>query len=189
MTFGLLYSSLAVGGASILGGVWRRWFGGWLGGRRSIQLLVALVLGALIGVALQPLSWLTAGNALLISALIAALWTPGHGSYMDMGTIPRPDNETARYIVKPLARVLGLKADSEAYDVLGMSIRYGLLTLAVGLWMAFTGLSGWWVFALAGFLAGPIYAASKRVATHFTEVGEVGIGATIYGLLALAYVV
>lgn len=60
--------------AAVLGGLWRRWFGGWpTEGRRWVQLSLGASLGAVLALGAGAPWW-----AAVLSAAAVAFWVPGH---------------------------------------------------------------------------------------------------------------
>ncbi len=151
---------------------------GWLGKGPCYAIFVLLTLTAIvtlptdapnfaammIAIAGEPRPYV---GYLIVAVVSAAGWNAGHGSYLNPGTRTHLDNEEVRGIVRFVARLLGIEEMRDgratvAYDILGMSIRYGIPTLATGLVMFIcqrvlgSELPGWWLYAPIGFLAGPI---------------------------------
>lgn len=163
--------------AFILGGLWRRWLGGWGGNfPRGVKMAVGVIaLAALLHLSGAPY-WMTA----ILTVAVFINYSLGHGSYMDLGTMAIPDNEYLR-------RVLDLFWREPPYtfkrDFLGLSINYNLSpALAVVL-------TGFW----PALLAGPAVAVAYTVALRkigrryygsfldgFTAAGELAAGAILW---------
>lgn len=171
---------------ALLGGFLRRSMGGALKAPRVITLGLMAMLAA----------FLCAGGTLLAYLLIAVLtavyWALGHGSYMDMGTIDKLDNERFKPVLDWLYGP-ETKASTKR-DFTGMLLRYTLPAAPVGV-----------VFALAGHVnalwlpvVGPMIALAylllsinrehldntPRWFDGYTAYGEWSAGIIFYGTLA-----
>lgn len=138
----------------LAGAVWRRWFGGWRGGEpvRAVRFIVGIAL---------CLTAATVGSGhvvqtMLAGLIVAASFTPGHGSYMDMGlNTTDTDNEFLRPFLRAVlpARLW----DTAVYDFIGMALRYSIFTVPAGFVM------GQWEYMLAGVVIALSYLVLSRV--------------------------
>ncbi len=160
----------------------------------QVAYLMFFFLGVVI---LEPMVFSTAPAlalwpALMVSFVLAIGWNPGHGSYIDAGASPNPDNEDVRPITRAIAGAFSAKDGSVGYDCLGASVRYGLQTMLTGLAMIAantwggTHYSPWYM--PVGLLAGVLLYGLSRVTTgqKLWRAFEAGIGALLYGALTLA---
>lgn len=172
---------------AILGAFLRRAYGGGLGIRKTWFLVpMAALAGYLAHLAGGP--WL----GLTVAAATAVYWSMGHGSYMDMGTQPEPDNERFKYV---LIYLFGEETKpSTLRDFVGMTLRYGAPSLLIAALYAFWGIyGGLWLPAAAIATAVGYWAAMRlraylpsrgRFLDGFSAYGELIAGAAFYGALA-----
>lgn len=187
--------------AAVLGALGRLHYGGAFFKPTQLAYLWFWALGVLL-----------LGDPLLASAIVAALlaigWNPGHGSYVNVGWRKEPDNEDIRPLVRFITKalrisefeakrlpdgVLGMRS-TVLYDMIGLSVRYGLQTLLAALGMA--ACNQWlgsdyalW-YAAVGLLGGPLGYLSMRLPergwlTHWRWF-EALIGAALYAGLTFA---
>ena len=117
----------------------------------------------------------------------------GHGAFFDLGNTFNPEHVDERpvsWILRPLAKLIGIKPTTFAYDAIGLTINGLLMTLPFALLF---GYHGEWLACLLALIAG----ASKTLAYLIgwrwlvrygpTEVGEWLTGAFQWGLFAVAY--
>lgn len=167
--------------AATTGAFFRRWFGGgFISAPRWLRVSVGLVLGGAVAYLATANPW-----AALAGLCAAVTWTLGHGSYMDMGRMPGPDNE----FLKPLLDwIFGPElAPSELRDFTGMALIYSVFTVPAGVALILFGHAGWFLIP-----SGPLVACAYWLAWEIpgmeepTVPGEYAAGALIYGALALA---
>lgn len=165
---------LAVALGIILGAALFRIRGGWLdvGSSTVGRLIWSVPLGLLAG----GISW----NpwALIVGPLLFLCVLPGWGSYMDLGRMPKPDNESIRFIV----RVVPFPDGSFWYDFWGLTIRGLILTLPAGALLGY--ITGNYLFAGAGLLMAPLYMLGWKV--KGTEIAEWLFGGWLGGMLAMS---
>lgn len=143
--------------AIIVGALWRRILGGWLGAPRWA---VSAAGGGLAGV-LAAYAGAPAIAVLLFAASL--VWAPGHGSYHDMGTgWPGYDDEWLMPVMRrlfPSRQWFGV-----AYDFTGMALLYTIMAAASlpALWWAGAGWSSLWMLATGPAVA-LVYLAGSRV--------------------------
>lgn len=135
--------------------------------------------------------WLPAAIAGVLS--VAAVCS-GHGAFFDLGHTKNPEHVDERpvsWILRPLAKLIGIKPTTFAYDAIGLTLNGLLMTLPFALLF---GYHGEWLACLLALLAG----ASKTLAYLIgrqkpewgpTEVGEWLTGAFQWGLFAAAYLI
>lgn len=104
-----------------------------------------------------------------VPELFLGLAICGWGSYMDLGRMPLPDNESIKKIVAWLGR--NLKDGSEAYDTLGLAFRGWLVPLFAGIDIAITQGNYLWLFTGAAmpFFYHLGWAAFKKKPTEAAE--------------------
>lgn len=172
---------------AVLGALWRRWLGSDHPGR-WVVLPAGLMLAA-VAVASTGAHW---AIALAVAALTVPYWLLGHGSYMDLGTSPAGDNERIRPIMRWIEREFAVTMGSEAYDLIGLTLRYTLPALPIAAALVF---HRWW--GLAFVLVGPLTAGAYWLAWQINDSptwsgkmkptvwGEYAAGALFCGALAL----
>lgn len=172
---------------AILGGILRRGFGGGLPTPRIVELVAMAVLAGW-------LAYLSGGLVLgvIMAILTVPFWTMGHGSYMDMGMSPKPDNER----FKPIVDWLVGKDDqtSTKRDFVGMTVRYTIPAMPMAIAYAYFGiLSDLWLLLVGTAIACAYWCfmhLRKRLPLFppfldgFTAYGEAAAGAIFYGILA-----
>jgi len=165
--------------AAAAGALLRRWFGGgFFSAPRRARVAVALVSGGLVG-------WIAAGLPGLAGGVLAACaFLPGHGSYVDMGTERKPDNEWLRW---PLNLIFGPEPPfTIRRDLTGLILNYSAFTIPAGAWLTWWGFQGWFT-GVSGLVAALAYWSAARMGSKaWTVWGELGAGAAIFGALALA---
>lgn len=145
------------------------------------------------------------GLAVLSALTIVAGFTPGHGSWFDMGTSPKPDNELLRHLFRWFFPAH--LRDTFVYDLVGLTIRYAIFWVPVGFFLHLYGFNGIPVM-LVGLLVGVVYmlawfhqdvidlwADSRRGIVRFIvwdnqdspyiSVAELAVGFLIFGAVAL----
>lgn len=173
-----MLEGLSLAGALIVGSVAFRIRGGWqpfglsLGGTTVNRLFWSAVMTA-IG-ALIAFDWRL--TALFPAFFLGILM--GWGSYMDLGRMPKPDNESLRALV----RLSGLKDGSFWYDFVGLTVRGLALTLLPGLVLGW--FAGGWIYVAAGLLMAPAYWLGWKLGG--TEQAEFIFGGWLGLALALA---
>lgn len=163
--------------SAVAGAVFRRWFGGgFISSPRWLRVCSGFVLA--MGVA-----WLSTGSIWgLLAGLVAAVWTVGHGSYIDMGTSWRVDNEITAQLFDRWLPNLG----PTSADLVRLAILYSFFTVPAGVYLIALGFQGWFL-APAGGLAALAYWAATRLQLREPAVyGEYAAGALVYGALGLA---
>lgn len=113
------------------------------------------------------------GLAVLLATYFAT--KTGHGSYMDLGTMPKPDNELLRYVLDLFME----NTSNFTRDFIGLSLTGLLVTLPVGIAMANP------LVAASGLLKAPAYWLGQSLPSlpqlrGFTEWGEALFGAVVY---------
>lgn len=172
---------------AILGAILRRIYGGGLGIKKIYALVPMTILAGW-------LSYLAGGWWLcgIVAILSVPFWTMGHGSYMDMGTVDKPDNERFRYI---LIYLFGEETKPSLFrDMAGMTIRYTVPVALIAFAYVVAGVSdGWWLLAVGPAIA-VAYALFAKLrhklpvcsfVDGFTAYGELAAGAIFYGALAI----
>jgi len=104
----------------------------------------------------HPNTWGQALGIVIVSFLMAAIWNPGHGSYLNPGN-GSADNELVFNKITPLLS-FGARPGSVRYCCVGMGVRYGLATCLVGLGMyctnQFLGTNFNLLYSVVGWFAG-----------------------------------
>ena len=193
MLLGIFFTTLFF----VLGGVWRVWSGGW--GPHATRHLRLFIGGSLAGLH----AYLSTGSlwALGVVPIFHLAMVPGHGSYQDMGRMPGPDNE--RWTAMILDLFFDSRASSFERDFPGMLLRYGLASLAIGLYLIFgVGVAWTWtliyiafgllpgcVYALAYFFKVPVTKGRGSFLEGPTRYGEFAIGSVLIGGLGLFWFV
>ena len=137
--------------------------------------------GLFVGLLALAAWWAEAGWWTLLAAPLAVVGTIiGHGSYQDLATVERPDNEWFRW---PLNRVCGPEPPYSCWrDFTGLALTGLLVTVPIAV---LPGVAFW--YAGVGVLKAGAYAIRWQLAgLGKTEMGELGWGAMAVGLLALA---
>lgn len=167
-----------------LGGFLRRCMGG------AIKAPKVITVGAL-----SFLAAALCGGTFLAQALVAVFtaiyWAMGHGSYMDMGTQDKPDNERFKRI---LDWFFGAETKpSISRDFYGMVLRYTVPAVPVAVIFVLAGNSAVVWFPIVGVLIASAYLIfslnsddlkhTKVWFDGFTSYGEWAAGFIFYGLL------
>jgi hypothetical protein len=167
----------------LVGGYLRRAYGGAVGWPRILRVLA--LCGTPAAVAWAMTDWLTALVVLVGHCLI---WLPGHGSYMDMGRMAKPDNESLRWL---LDRLFGPDVHpSEARDFTGMLLRYFIPCALLAYGLHWVGYPAVWPLLVAGQSVAVAYWVVSRlrmVLPHhtrwfdgFTAYGEFMAGVAVF---------
>lgn len=167
--------------AATTGAFFRRWFGGgFVSAPRWLRVAAGLLLGGVVAFLATSNPW-----AAPAGVVAAVTWTLGHGSYMDMGRMDRPDNE---FLAPILDRIFGVETEpSELRDFTGMAIVYSLLTVPAGIGLIALGHAGWFMLPVGTLVACAYWLAWELPGIEEPTVpGEYAAGALIYGALALA---
>lgn len=172
---------------ALIGAMLRRIFGGAFEIKRIYSL---------IGMAALAVYLATLGTNIVLGLVIGVVtviyWTMGHGSYMDMGTSPKLDNERFKYV---MIWLLGTETKPSMWrDFLGMTIRYATPAFLIGALYCLVGKYEGLLFTLVGLLTAIAYLVFMRVNKHlpknkfvdsFTAYGELAAGAIFYSGLYL----
>lgn len=182
--------SMSMLAAFILGGLWRRWLGGW-GGHltRGVKMAVGVVVMLALGIYaanIDPFNYSYRELALqlwyvpVLVAVTMVNYSLGHGSYMDLGTMQIRDNE---YLRKILDLVWREPPFTFKRDFLGLALNYSIAPAVA------VAITGFW----PALLAGPVVAMSYTVALKqigrkyygsfldgFTAAGELAAGAFLW---------
>ena len=167
--------------AATIGAFFRRWFGGgFVSSPRWLRVCSGFVLAmGVAGIATESIWGLLAG-------LVAAVtWTLGHGSYMDMGRMDRPDNE---FLKSALDLLFGPDTSpSQVRDFTGMALVYSVFTIPAGICLIWHNYDGWFLLPV-GVLVAVSYWTTWRFWSKSgpTSLGEYASGALVYGALGLA---
>lgn len=179
---------------SILGGLARRIYGGWLEAYKIIKnrgVQTVLMIGLFLAIYLPHYKWYIAFT--ITAWLQFQFWSRGHGCCFDIGRgkEPTPDlikRYNERWYHKPcdwLANKLGFKQYGKIYDFCYMTLRYTCPMIPMMILD--------WRYILIGLSVAPIYALcwryyeSKywRYNTNFcgnaTNLAEILSGAVVYG--------
>lgn len=135
--------------------------------------------------------WMLASVAGVLS--VAAV-CGGHGSYFDLGNTLFPEHVDERpvgWILRPLAKLIGIKPTTFAYDAIGLTLNGLLMTASFALLFAY---HSEWLACLLALIAGAFKTLAYLIGWETplrrygaTEVGEYLTGAFQWGLFAVAY--
>lgn len=170
---------------TLLGGAGRRALGGAVSWPRGVTMFVLAGLAVLI--AWPVLSWWS----LVVGALTVLFWSMGHGSYMDMGTVDKTDNER---FAPWLDKIFGKGSTGVDRDYLGMTIRYTIPAMFVCTVYLFKPQFEALILLLVGILIATgylIFSIYRKRLPHnnwfdgATGYGEIWAGIVYYGALSL----
>lgn len=143
---------------ALAGAIWRRWLGGWGGGRRSVRFIVVplLCLPLWVGLWPSPHLWV----AVVVTGILTASWADGH-EWTD------PKAMLYRYSLAPTLAAAILVA---AYGLPALAFAMTGPAIALAYWSV----QRWWPdrWRAGGWIDGPI------------AVAELAAGTVIYGGLA-----
>lgn len=188
---------IAVAAAVALGALWRRVLGGFLHLPRDLTMLfgIAALMGLVIWAESPPGGlpfWDAVVAAWPMMAVVGAVFlnfSLGHGSYMDLGRMPNPDNEWLR---KVLDLIWPEPPFSRKRDVLGLVLNYSVAPVVIVV------VTGFWPALVVGPLVAAAYVVAHRYlgdkptgisfVDGYTAVGELASGALLWGFAVAAFV-
>jgi hypothetical protein len=166
---------------ALFGALWRRWLGGWKPAGFEVSRIVKY---AVLAAGLLPMLLLGVSpiQLALFAAVLIGGFSIGHGSWQDMGTMPRTRNG---YLDPLLDK---LKLGPVAHDFVGQATHYSLISVAGAIVL------GAPLYALAGLVSALGYLAFSKLqpATKsplldaWTAYAELLLGAAMIGGAVLA---